>query len=218
MTTAYLHAIYSLLLAHCFTLHPQDEKLWRAAFGNPFGVERVPCLWQPPRKMRCAIPEHYGAELHGVDGPVSRARKPENVKTFHINCRERIQLCRCDQAIAPAPVKVCSMPSRILQLIAADLLSRYFDLNGVPGFYRADPKAPLPGADETFYWLEQLHGPWRINLPMRTGLLVPYDNGGGYIIGIRIFKSTRDRRPVVLTSRELPGGASAIAYREAVAA
>jgi hypothetical protein len=117
------------------------------------------------------------------------------------------------------PVKVCSFPSRRLQLEAVKKLSAEFDLEGTPGFYRV---LDLPGADGAQRREEiELYGPWRLSLDqyrMRPGaLLSPYDNNSGYICGIKIHRAIRDKVPFLLTSNGLPGGSKAVAYREVAA-
>jgi hypothetical protein len=121
------------------------------------------------------------------------------------------------------PIKVCSFPSRRLQLEAVKRLSEEFLLEGVPGFYQPQVATEIPGPESAVRKAELAdYGPWRIALDqyrMRPGaLLVPYDNGSGYICGIRIFRSIRDKCPFLLTSRALPGGAKAVGYREVTAA
>jgi hypothetical protein len=119
------------------------------------------------------------------------------------------------------PVKMCSMPNGVQKAFAANTLSQWIDLTGVPGFFRevltTQPASPSP-ALSLARWLTKEFGPWRLNLTSRSGLLVPYYNDEGFILGIRIHKTTKDRYPMLLTSRGLPGGAAALAYREAVAA
>jgi hypothetical protein len=118
------------------------------------------------------------------------------------------------------PVKICSFPSRRLQLVAAQRLSQEFNLEGIPGFYRA---LDLPGPEGNQRRDELAeYGPWRISLDqlrMKPGaVLAPYDNGSGFIVGIRIYPRINDKVPFLLTSRGLPGGARAVGYREASAA
>ena len=117
----------------------------------------------------------------------------------------------------PRVIKMCSMPNSVQKTIAANQLSRYFDLTGVPGFYRElatqQPQAPS-AASAIEHWQTGNFGPWRLHLPYSKGLLVPYTNESAYILGIRIHKSIKDRSPLYLTSRGLPGGARAIARRE----
>jgi hypothetical protein len=93
-------------------------------------------------------------------------------------------------------------------------------LRGVPGFFRSVDFLPQAPDKKTF-------GGWRINLPYTDGLLAPYDNGTGYIIGIRIYRFTEKRRsiagsylrtPFLLSSKGLAFGAKAIADRKDVAA
>ena len=114
-------------------------------------------------------------------------------------------------------VKVCSFPSRFTQLLAAQRLSKEFDLEGVPGFYQAQQLTIGPDAKQRRDEIE-LYGPWRLALDhyrMKPGaLLAPFDNGSGYICGIRIFRNIRDHAPFLLTSRGLPGGAKAVGYKE----
>jgi len=121
------------------------------------------------------------------------------------------------------PIKVCSFPSRRLQLEAAKRLSEEFALEGVPGFYQPRLATEIPGPEGAMRKAELAnYGQWRIALDqyrMRPGaLLAPYDNGSGYICGIRIFRNVRDKCPFLLTSRALPGGAKAVGYLEASAA
>lgn len=190
MNIAKLHTIYSLLLAHCFTLRPEHEKQLRKVWG--FTDKEI-----------------FGERVGWIQSD-----------------RELYELL--EPACAQAPVKICSMPSQILQLIAANELSRLFDLEDVPGFYREEKLGECPAdldpsrrayiTPELVHWLKEALGPWRINLKFRDGLLVPYKNGTPYIVGLRIFRSVRDRQPSLLTSRGLAGGARAVAYQEAVAA
>jgi hypothetical protein len=116
-------------------------------------------------------------------------------------------------------VKVCSFPSRRVQLEAVKKLSQEFSLEGVPGFYRV---LDVPGPDGDRRRREvAAYGPWRIALDqyrMRPGaLLTPFDNGTGYICGLRIHRNVRDKVPFLLTSNGLPGGSKAVAYRESEA-
>jgi hypothetical protein len=117
-------------------------------------------------------------------------------------------------------IKVCSFPSRRLQLEAVRKLCGEFNLAATPGFYLVQDTAGPDGAQRR----EEVerYGPWRIaldQLRMKPGaLLVPYDNGSGYICGIRIFRNIRDKCPFLLTSRGLPGGGKAVGYREESAA
>jgi|GEM_PF-6940124 len=116
-------------------------------------------------------------------------------------------------------VKICSMPSSLEATRAANQLAEAFDVNGVPGFY-TDVMMPGDPSAESEYrrWLTREFGIWRIYLPYRTGLLVPYDKGTGKIVGLRVYRSVHDRNPVLLTSRGLTCGARAIPMGEAVAA
>lgn len=121
-----------------------------------------------------------------------------------------------------AEIKHCSMPSLIEQATACrDLIRLGFDLRGVPGFYLIEPRA-VPGeptrASQVDQWRGDEFGPWRLYLPYRKGLLVGYTNGTGYLLGIKIYRSTKDPNPVLLTSRGLPGGTKAVAVKESVAA
>jgi hypothetical protein len=121
-----------------------------------------------------------------------------------------------------AEIKHCSMPSLIEQATACrELVKLGFDLRGVPGFYLIDPRA-VPGeptqASQVDRWSADEFGPWRLHLPYRKGLLVGYTNGTGYLLGIKIYRSVKDRNPVLLTSRGLPGGTRAVALKESVAA
>jgi hypothetical protein len=120
----------------------------------------------------------------------------------------------------PAPIKLCSMPTLSVQSRAVGELSKWFDLTGVPGFFRTTGNLPQSPN-------EQRLDAWRINLPYTAGLLAPYDNGTGYIIGIRIFLFNEKRRnvsapflktPFLLSSRGLPLGAKAVRCREEIAA
>lgn len=122
----------------------------------------------------------------------------------------------------PRAIGVRSIPSNFGLLFAASWLARHFDLTNVPGFYQEDPIAELlPGApvetqllDAAKRWLDVVHAgmKWRINLTgLKGALLVPYDNGTGYILGIQIYRSVRDRAPFLLSSRGKPCGASAVA-------
>jgi hypothetical protein len=117
-------------------------------------------------------------------------------------------------------IKMCSMPNAVQKTIAVNQLSRWYDLTGVPGFFRElatqQPQAPTR-ASATEHWQTTNFGQWRLYLPYRKGLLAPYTNEAGEIIGIRIYKSVKDRSPLYLTSRGLPGGAPAIAQRERAA-
>jgi hypothetical protein len=121
-------------------------------------------------------------------------------------------------------IKICSFPSRRTQLEAVKKLSREFNLEGVPGFYRLPSYAvELPGPDGVARRAELAEfGPFRLSLDqyrMKPGALVgPYDNGSGYICGLRIWRNVRDKVPFLLTSRDLPGGAKAVSYREESAA
>jgi len=121
---------------------------------------------------------------------------------------------------APAAIKLCSMPTISVQSQAVGELSKWFDLTGVPGFFRTTSSLPQSPTERRL-------DPWRINLPYAAGLLAPYDNGSGYIIGIRIYLFTEKRRsvassflktPFLLSSKGLPMGAKAIACREELAA
>lgn len=117
-------------------------------------------------------------------------------------------------------VKVCSFPSRRQQLEAVKDLSREFNLAGVPGFYRVPQPLPGPEGEQLRKEIAE-YGTWRLaldQLRMRPGaLLSPYDNGSGYICGIRIHRAIGDKCAFLLTSCGLPGGASAVAYREVAA-
>jgi hypothetical protein len=127
-------------------------------------------------------------------------------------------------------VKVCSFPSRRLQLEAVRKISQEFNLEGVPGIYNSQVQSEF--GDNTIACLGpegkqrraefSEYGPWRIALDqyrMKPGaLLTPYDNNSGYICGLRIHRNIRDKCPFLLTSRGLPGGGKAIAYREVTAA
>lgn len=101
-----------------------------------------------------------------------------------------------------ALVKVCSLPTFNEARTAAGRLAELFDLSGIPGFYLS----PVANA-------------WCLNVPsLKPGaLLSPYYSPGGYLIGIRIHRSVRDRRggnSWLLTSRGLPRGSRAVALRE----
>jgi hypothetical protein len=127
-----------------------------------------------------------------------------------------------EDAIRDRPVKMCSMPNSVQKTIAVNQLSRWFDLTGVPGFFRElatqQPQSPN-SVSAIEHWQTSNFGPWRLYLPYAKGLLVPYTNDAGFIVGIQIHKSIRDRNPTLLTSRGLPCGAKAIApKREAGAA
>jgi hypothetical protein len=116
------------------------------------------------------------------------------------------------------PRKMASMPNSVQKAAACRQLSEWFDLRGVPGFYldvtAGEPHAPSRAADMA-RWHSENFGEWRINLPYRKGLLVPYyDEERGYVIGIQIYQSVRDRSPMLLTSKGLPGGGKAIMPRE----
>lgn len=114
---------------------------------------------------------------------------------------------------AQALVKVCSMPGFYPARAAARQLSEHFDLRGVPGFFYA----------EHYYAPQGLIKTWLLNLPrnLKPGaLLAPYYSRGGYLVGIRIFRSWRDRggTPWLLNSRGLPFGSRAVALEKEIEA
>lgn len=211
MNLAKLHTVYSLLLAHCFTLRPEHQRALKKHWGYDeeqiYSNETIEWLIQPPPGRWCNL--HVRAHRELIHG--------EHWTAAHYPPRA---ICKCDEPIPPARVKICSMPSPILQVISANMLACDFDLQGVPGFFREDtPPWPPPPPDsiaEVHGWIFERLGPWRMNLKYRDGLLVPY-KARGYIVGIRIYRSVRDRTSFLLTSRGLPGGARAIACQDVAA-
>jgi hypothetical protein len=174
MNTARLDVINSLLLAHCFTLAPEDEAAIHRTWECPVYSDRE------------------------IDWP----RKPWREMTYED---------WTSPARPPQPIKICSMPTEIQKLTAAQELSEHFDLCGVPGFYK-ETIVPGPGRNAVRAEMIADFGPWRINLPeFKRGLLVPYDRGTGQILGIQIFRSVRDTKPFLLSSRGLPCGSKAVA-------
>lgn len=199
VTTAKLHLVYSLLLAHCFSLAVEDQT----------------AIW---KEWQCAA---RGDEGTDVAWPTLTGRT----------------LAECE----PQPIKMCSMPSEFEKLEACRALSEILDLSAVPGFYQ-DPAALPGPEGLLRRELNEDFSPWRINLPLvcaecgefargsvcakceggptkkRTrrrssnALLVPYDNGLGLIVGIRVYRSVKDRHPFLLSSRGLPCGAPAIPF------
>lgn len=196
ITAAKLHLIYSLLLAHLFSLAPSDEKAIRKHWDcDPYMSRMV--QWP---------------EL-SIDEVLQRAAQ---IDPLRCGPEEWERYMQDTVARLPKPLKICSMPSEWEKLSAANELSRLFDLEGVPGFYRRREPLPGPQATDEQAMLSEF-GPWRINLNYRKGLLVPYESGG-YIVGIKIYRSVSDRNPLLLTSRNMPGGAKAVALRESAAA
>lgn len=228
MKLSKLHVIYSLLLAHCFGLRPEDERALKKTWGfTDQEIYGAPVEWlhQPPPRSRCV--GHVRDERvtlqsempagHSWHRPLCRAAA--DTKAWQAVVQRSQELCRCAQPIAPRPLKICSMPGPVQQVIAANLLAQDFDLEGVPGFYREDlTKLPADPGDYLLRWLKERCGPWRLNLNYRAGLLVPYTNGTPWIVGLKIYRGLRDRQPTVLTSRGLPGGAKAIGVVESIAA
>src|SRR5438876_1202776 len=98
---------------------------------------------------------------------------------------------------------MASMPNSVQKAIAANELSQWFDLREVPGFYReVVSQQPASGPNSAEHSLTREWGPWRINLPP-AGVLVPYYDQAGYIIGIKIFRTVKDAHPTLMTSRGL---------------
>lgn len=208
MNVARLHVIYSLLLAHCLSLSPQDQaqiaKEWQCAI---YGDEEIP--W--PSITMEDIEQHIPGARH------------LNVKLLQAAIRalpwdHPLKRLAAIPPRAPAAVKICSMPTPPEMLNAAHELSQLFDLRGVPGFY-VEELVPGPRANDVRAQVIADFGPWRINLPagIKQGLLVPYYNSTQYVMGIQIYRSVRDQAPFLLSSAGRPCGASAIACRERAA-
>ena len=211
---AKLHVVYSLLLAHCFSLAEEDVQLvhkhWECSpFSADDGGEAV--HW-PNVSLSDVLPNRGKGMNYKEVSAWLKAHPLEAAKTFR-------------PIRPPEPLKICSMPSELEKLTAASDLAQLFDLEGVPGFFRDTAPLPGPGSILRRMTTDDWETDWRINLPYASGsgLLAPYDNGTGYIVGIRIYLFTAKRQavqssflraPFLLSSRGLTNGAPAIACRE----
>lgn len=114
-------------------------------------------------------------------------------------------------------IKIASVPNSVQRVQAANQLAEWFDLREVPGFYielqTSGPAAPTRES-EIVHWQSRYFGQWRLHLPVKSGLLVPRFDERGNVYAIQIYRSVKDTRPLLLTSRGLPAGAKAIAVRE----
>jgi hypothetical protein len=88
---------------------------------------------------------------------------------------------------------VRAVPSYARNLIVCDAMKDKFELEGVAGFY--------------------FENVWKLNLdPTRAAVVKPYRDENRLIRGLLVYQYLNDKRPRLLTSRDLPKGSKAEAY------